>query len=79
MGQNFLRDENIVQKIITSAELDSDDLVVEVGPGEGILTEKLARKVSRVLAIEIDQNLIPVLQKKNSPTTGKWKLLTKIS
>jgi len=64
LGQNFLRDKKVLEKIIASAELSSDDLVIEIGPGEGVLTEKLAEKVSKVLAVEIDQNLIPVLQKK---------------
>ncbi len=66
LGQNFLRDGKVLEKIIESANLNADDFVIEVGPGEGILTEKLAEKVSQVASIEIDQNLIPNLEKKFS-------------
>jgi len=64
LGQNFLRDEKVLEKIIASANLQADDFVIEVGPGEGVLTEKLSQKVEKVLAIEIDRNLIPTLEKK---------------
>lgn len=64
LGQNFLRDTAIIQKIIKAADLKSDDFVIEIGPGEGVLTEALAKNVGKVLAVEIDQNLIPALQKK---------------
>lgn len=64
LGQNFLRDEDIIKKIIESAELKSEDLVVEIGPGEGVLTEKLAEKAGRVLAIELDDRLIELLRSK---------------
>lgn len=64
LGQNFLKDGSVLEKIIQSAELKSDDFVIEVGPGEGVLTEKLTQKSSKVLAIEIDQNLISNLEKK---------------
>ena len=66
LGQNFLRDEKVLEKIINLANLQLDDFVIEIGPGEGVLTEKLAQKAGRVLAIEIDQNLIQVLEKKFS-------------
>jgi len=66
LGQNFLRDEKIAEKIIQSANLQPDDFVVEIGPGEGILTEALAKTAGKVLAIELDKNLIPALQKKFS-------------
>jgi 16S rRNA (adenine1518-N6/adenine1519-N6)-dimethyltransferase len=68
LGQNFLRDKKITEKIIQFADLQPDDFIIEIGPGEGILTEKLAEKVKQVVAIEIDQNLIPALQKKLIPT-----------
>jgi 16S rRNA (adenine1518-N6/adenine1519-N6)-dimethyltransferase len=64
LGQNFLRDKKITEKIIQSANLQPDNFVIEIGPGEGVLTEKLAAEVKQVVAIEIDQNLIPALQKK---------------
>lgn len=64
LGQNFLRDEKALQKIIDSAELTSDDFVIEVGPGEGVLTEQLAKYAKKVIAIELDNALVPLLQKK---------------
>jgi 16S rRNA (adenine1518-N6/adenine1519-N6)-dimethyltransferase len=57
LGQNFLRDKNILDKIIQAADLKADDFVIEVGPGEGILTEELVKKAGKVVAIEIDDNL----------------------
>jgi 16S rRNA (adenine1518-N6/adenine1519-N6)-dimethyltransferase len=64
LGQNFLRDEQTLQKIITAAELDSEDFVIEIGPGEGVLTEQLAKYAKKVIAIEIDNRLIPALNEK---------------
>ncbi len=61
-GQNFLVDENILKKIIKSASLNSDDVVLEVGPGIGTLTEALAKKAKNVVAIEIDKTFYAVLQ-----------------
>jgi len=43
LGQNFLKDENVVEKIIKAADLKSDDVVLEVGPGKGVLTNELAK------------------------------------
>jgi 16S rRNA (adenine1518-N6/adenine1519-N6)-dimethyltransferase len=64
LGQNFLKDKSIIKKIIESADLQPDDFVIEVGPGEGVLTEELAKYVKKVIAIEIDGNLVQKLQKK---------------
>lgn len=61
-GQNFLIDNNIVNKIITAAELSKDDTVVEIGPGKGILTKAIAPLVKTLTSIEIDQNLFDKLQ-----------------
>ncbi|MCT4565637.1 MAG: 16S rRNA (adenine(1518)-N(6)/adenine(1519)-N(6))-dimethyltransferase RsmA [Maledivibacter sp.] len=62
LGQNFLIDENIIYKIIRGAEITKDDIVVEVGPGIGTLTQYLAEEAKQVLAIEIDKTLIPILE-----------------
>ncbi len=62
LGQNFLIDENIIHKIITGAEITKNDIIIEVGPGIGTLTQYLAEEASRVLAIEIDKKLIPILE-----------------
>ena len=60
-GQHFLRDQNILEVIGRLAELGPDDVVLEIGPGEGVLTRYLAERVRRVHAIEIDRALEPAL------------------
>ena len=66
-GQNFLTDENILKKIIAAAELNKDMAVIEVGPGIGALTEHLARSAGMVVAYEIDNTLIPILEEVMAP------------
>ena len=61
-GQNFLIDSNILKKIVTKANVNSDTLVVEIGPGLGALTEYLLEKAGHVLAYEIDSDLVLVLK-----------------
>ncbi|GEO70051.1 16S rRNA (adenine(1518)-N(6)/adenine(1519)-N(6))-dimethyltransferase RsmA [Levilactobacillus acidifarinae] len=61
LGQNFLSDLNILRNIVSAADVTADDNVIEIGPGIGALTEQLARKARRVVAFEIDENLLPVL------------------
>lgn len=61
-GQNFLIDQEVLEKIVTSAELKKDDTILEVGPGFGILTRELAQRVKKVIAVEIDKNLIEALK-----------------
>ncbi len=61
LGQNFLNDDSIVNKIVDSAEVDNETLVLEVGPGIGSMTRELARRASGVVAIEIDKYLIAPL------------------
>ncbi len=60
-GQNFLIDENIVERIASAGNLTKDDTVLEIGPGIGTLTQALAHKASRVISVEIDKKLLPVL------------------
>lgn len=67
LGQNFLTDINILRKIVTSAEITTADDVIEIGPGIGALTEQLAQNAHQVLALEIDQRLIPVLGETLAP------------
>jgi 16S rRNA (adenine1518-N6/adenine1519-N6)-dimethyltransferase len=64
LGQNFLRDKSVLEKIIASANLNAGDLVIEIGPGEGVLTEKLAEHGGRMIAIEIDKELAEKLKNK---------------
>ncbi|NDJ60628.1 MAG: ribosomal RNA small subunit methyltransferase A [Chloroflexi bacterium] len=61
LGQNFLHDPNALEKIITVAELMPDDTVLEIGPGTGMLTARLAQAVRRVVTVEVDDRLHPVL------------------
>lgn len=60
-GQNFLIDEHVITKIINAAEITKDDLVLEIGPGIGTMTQYLAESAGKVIAVEIDKNLIPIL------------------
>lgn len=61
LGQNFLIDEHIIEKIISASDITKDDLVIEIGPGIGTLTAAIAEKAGRVKAVEIDKKLIPIL------------------
>ena len=61
LGQNFLTDEGVLGKIVAAAELSLDDAVLEVGPGLGHLTRLLARQAGRVIAVELDGRLLPIL------------------
>ena len=67
LGQNFLIDGNIVRKIVKSADITKDDYVLEIGPGMGTLTEELALNAKKVIAIEIDERLRPVLSETLEP------------
>ncbi|MEA4816410.1 MAG: 16S rRNA (adenine(1518)-N(6)/adenine(1519)-N(6))-dimethyltransferase RsmA [Lachnospiraceae bacterium] len=62
-GQNFLIDENIALKIAKAAELKDSDTVVEIGPGIGSLTQVLAENSGKVIAVEIDKKLMPILER----------------
>ena len=62
LGQNFLTDKNIIDKIIDATEITDEDLVIEIGPGIGVLTAEACQKAKRVVAVEIDRNLIPILE-----------------
>ncbi|USB34937.1 16S rRNA (adenine(1518)-N(6)/adenine(1519)-N(6))-dimethyltransferase RsmA [Paenibacillus sp. YPG26] len=67
LGQNFLIDQNILSKIVGAAELDETKGALEIGPGIGALTQKLAEAAGRVTAVEIDQRLIPILKEVLEP------------
>ncbi len=62
LGQNFLTDKGVIDDIIEAAEIGENDLVIEIGPGIGVLTAEAAALAKQVVAIEIDTNLIPILQ-----------------
>ena len=56
-GQNFLKDDRIVEKIVTLSDIEDDSLVIEVGPGKGILTRQLSKAAKSVICYEIDMQL----------------------
>ena len=60
-GQNFLIDTHVLDKIILAAGITKDDMVLEIGPGIGTMTQYLAEAAGKVVAVEIDKNLIPIL------------------
>lgn len=62
LGQNFLTDKNIIDEIIQGAEISEDDTVVEIGPGIGVITYEAALRAKKVIAVEIDKRLIPILR-----------------
>ena len=61
-GQNFLIDTHVLDKIIRAAEIGPDDCVLEIGPGIGTMTQYLACAAGKVVAVEIDRALIPILE-----------------
>jgi len=61
-GQNFLINKNVLQKLIAAAEINKDDTVLEVGSGVGTITVELAKRAKKVIAVEKDKNLVPILK-----------------
>ena len=61
-GQNFLIDGRVLEKIMDAAEIGPEDCVLEIGPGIGTMTQYLAERAGKVIAVEIDSNLIPILE-----------------
>jgi 16S rRNA (adenine1518-N6/adenine1519-N6)-dimethyltransferase len=62
LGQNFIVNDSIIEEIISKSNITKDDCVLEIGPGIGVLTQALAEKAHKVLAVELDNKLIPVLE-----------------
>jgi len=62
LGQNFITDPGVIDSIIEGAEIGPDDLVIEIGPGIGVLTSAAADAAAKVVAVEIDARLIPILE-----------------
>ena len=61
LGQNFLIDDNVIENIIKTAEIEKNDFVIEIGPGLGTLTSKLVEKAGKVIAIELDKKMLEIL------------------
>lgn len=74
LGQNFLKDEEVLSRIAESADLKPSDTVVEIGPGTGALTRVLAKKAGKVIAFEVDKDLIPGLLKQ-FPISGNVSIV----
>jgi 16S rRNA (adenine1518-N6/adenine1519-N6)-dimethyltransferase len=62
LGQNFLVNKAVLQQIIKAADLRKDDIVLEIGPGTGVLTKELGKKVSKVICVEKDQRMVAMLR-----------------
>ena len=61
LGQNFLVNQNVIDQIITGAEITKDDLIIEIGPGLGTLTKELLEKAGKVVCIELDERMVGIL------------------
>lgn len=72
LGQNFMHDPNTLEKIVTTAEIMPEDTVVEIGPGTGALTARLAEYARHVMAIEIDERLEPILEERFEDTANVY-------
>jgi 16S rRNA (adenine1518-N6/adenine1519-N6)-dimethyltransferase len=70
LGQNFLIDGNIVENICDAGNLSKDDDVLEIGPGIGTLTYELSKRVNKVVAVEIDKSLLPILEETLEDTSN---------
>ncbi len=75
LGQNFLTSQSVVDKIVETANLDSKDVVLEVGPGKGVLTQALLEKVGKVVAVEKDDALIYILKEKFAKEIEEGRLI----
>ncbi len=64
LGQNFLQDKNVIERIVEALGLHSDDTVIEIGPGRGALTEKLIGSGVKVIAVEFDRDMIALLRER---------------
>lgn len=75
LGQNFLTDNRVLDLIVDGSEAGPDDLVLEIGPGLGTLTQRLAQSARRVVAVEVDRDLIEILKKTLLPVTPNIELV----
>ena len=61
-GQNFLIDDNVVEEIINSSRISKEDLIIEIGPGLGVLTNRLLQEAKYIIAVELDKRMVNILQ-----------------
>lgn len=64
LGQNFLINEEVISNTIKSAEISKEDLVIEIGPGLGTLTNELAKEAGKVICIELDKKMVKILEER---------------
>ena len=69
LGQHFLTDRNVLEKMIETADLKKNDIIVEVGPGLGIMTKELAKTAKKVHAVEIDPKIAEILNTTDRKST----------
>ena len=62
LGQNFLVDDNVIDEIIRSSNIDKQDLIIEIGPGLGVLTNRLLKEANNLIAVELDKRMVNILQ-----------------
>ena len=74
LGQNVLKFPKALNKMLEAGEINNEDIILEIGPGKGILTEKLLKKAGKVVVVEKDNRLIPFLQEKFFEEIKKEKL-----
>ncbi|MFH1308452.1 MAG: 16S rRNA (adenine(1518)-N(6)/adenine(1519)-N(6))-dimethyltransferase RsmA [Patescibacteria group bacterium] len=67
LAQNFLTDKNILEKIVEAADLNINDIVLEIGPGLGVLTNELSKRCKKIIAVEKDEKMLEVLKDRNYP------------
>lgn len=77
LGQNFLHSVKALMQIVDAGDIKADDLVLEIGPGEGVLTDRLVKLAGKVIAVEKDRRLIPILQERfaNEINAGKLEII----
>lgn len=75
LGQNFLVNPQVLDKIIEAAEIKKTDHLLEIGPGLGILTEQLAKYAAKITCIELDQNIIPILKRNLGAAAANVKII----
>lgn len=74
-GQNFLVDQNKLRQIIDAAAIQPGEIVLEVGPGTGTLTEELLAAGAKVVAVEIDRDMAAILRERIGPDSDRWRLI----
>lgn len=76
-GQNFITDENLLDNIVSDAQITDEDIVIEVGPGAGTLTRAIAKKAKKVISFEIDRTLEPILKETLQEVNEKTQIIFK--